>query len=189
MNRSLLCTRACFYLMFFSSLCQNQQSLLFGKIDQKTFFTLMEKLTSVLWDKWTRKAYLGFSENCLIEMFFIPFLEKCTYFLKTILINSTFKYLNIQAYFFPTFFNTSIKFLGRMGYFIAFLLISFHSILFPYKKNKMSGKSPLKVPRRLRYIIFHFREEFWKSLHFVDPFTVRGYLIGSGYWTEYCSVQ
>ena len=29
----------------------------------------------------------------------------------------------------------------------------------------MSGQSPLKVPRGLRYLIFRFGEEFKKSLH------------------------
>ena len=31
-----------------------------------------------------------------------------------------------------------------------------------YKRRKMSGQFPLKVQRGLRYLIFHFREEFWK---------------------------
>ena len=34
-----------------------------------------------------------------------------------------------------------------------------------YKRRKMSGQSPLKVPRGLRYLIFRFGEAFWKSIH------------------------
>ena len=34
-----------------------------------------------------------------------------------------------------------------------------------YKRRKMSGQFPLKVPRGLRYLIFRFWEELKKSLH------------------------
>ena len=35
-----------------------------------------------------------------------------------------------------------------------------------YKRRKMTGQSPLKVPSGLRYLSFHFREEFWKKSTF-----------------------
>ena len=41
----------------------------------------------------------------------------------------------------------------------------------------MSGQSPIKVLMGLRYLIFSFGEEFWKSKHLVNPFMARGYLI------------
>ena len=46
-----------------------------------------------------------------------------------------------------------------------------------YKRRKMSGQSPLRVARGLRYLIFHFMKEFWKSFHLVDLISVRGLLI------------
>ena len=48
-----------------------------------------------------------------------------------------------------------------LSYFIAFFKNLFSQYPIPlYKREKNSGKSPLKVPRGLRYLIFHFREEF-----------------------------